>query len=76
MGSLNGRIHRLEKRVRPATPTPENPEREALIAEIEAFEAEKAAWSKEKREAWDTPQRRAALAELDEEIRRRRERAS
>jgi hypothetical protein len=39
VGSLNGRISKLEAHMKPATSKEWNPQREAIIAELEELEA-------------------------------------
>jgi chromosome segregation ATPase len=79
MGSLNGRLDRLEGRIGIPKPKAEqqarrmSEKRERVIAELEALEAHIKSMSKAEREAWRNDRRlRAAIAEREAELERRR----
>ena len=80
MGSLNGRIERLEGRVGIPKAEAEREEerrmsetRARVIAELNAFEDRIRSMSEAEREAWrNDPSRQAELRELEERIERRR----
>jgi len=80
VGSLNGRIERLEGRVGIPKAEAEREEerrmsatRARVIAELNAFEDRMRRMSAPEREAWrNDPRRQAELRELEERIERRR----
>ena len=80
MGSLNGRIERLEGRVGIPKAEAEREEerrmsetRARVIAELNAFEARIRSMSEAEREAWrNDPRRQAELRELEAELEKRR----
>jgi hypothetical protein len=76
VSTLDGRISKLEGRIKPATShTTWSPEREALIAELKHLEERGGPlWEKARREADEGDARRLhALEELEEVVRQRRE---
>jgi hypothetical protein len=80
VGSLNGRIERLEGRIGIPKAEAEREEekrmsetRARVIAELNAFEDRIRSMSEAEREAWrNDPRRQAELRELEERIERRR----
>jgi hypothetical protein len=72
VGSLNGRISKLEAHMKPATSKEWNPQREAIIAELKELEARHGSLrERAEREAAEGDRRRLnALEDLEEAERR------
>jgi hypothetical protein len=74
MGSLNGRIERLEGRIPAPKDEGAEPRRSEIIAELDALAARMRSMSPEELEAYRArPENVAARRALEEEIRRRQE---
>jgi hypothetical protein len=78
VGSLSGRISKLEAHMKPATSKEWNPQREAIIAELEVLEARDGPLREraEREAAEGRPERLRALEDLEEQERRWRERGA
>jgi hypothetical protein len=73
VGSLNGRLRRLEGRIEPPQDTDEEKRRARVIAELQSLEARLRHMSPEEHKAWrESPEWAAEKEALEAELERRR----
>jgi hypothetical protein len=73
VGSMNGRLRRLEGRIGPPQDTDEEKRRARVIAELQRMEARLRSMSPEEHKAWrESPEWAAEKEALEAELERRR----